>query len=402
MTKFTIAAAALAAGLLVQTQGHTQALISASTANHSGTTSDPEKEVRKTWHAVMRNIPMPGTGCFHARYPDVAWESVECKAAKPRAYHGRSRPSIGAPANAGYGVDFFAGSTGGLIYQAAGRFFVSGVTSETNVATLPPPNNGILGPNDYSLQLNTNTAYTPACQGNGSCTVWQQFIYATDTQSGFAVVFMQYWLWGWSGNCPSGFTSPPDGPAGECYMNSQEAVAPVIPVTNLNDLTLEGWTSPGGGAGGLGDCVVLDYEEGISAICSGTSVLDIGTVWTQAEFNVVGDLELSQAQFNPGSQITVQLGIENGSENPYPPGGPAAVACLPGTGAYASFPGEAYTEETNNLTLGTCQTGLGPVGYVPVTQPYIEFTENYPVPSIPCLTCGGGGNPRPPTPPIRE
>jgi hypothetical protein len=403
MNKLTIAAAALAAALLVQTQGFTQVPIGASTANHSGTTSDPEKEARKTWHAVMKNIPLPGRGCFHARYPEVAWESVGCKEAKPRARLPSVNRMVRAP-GAGGGNDWVAGSTEGLIYEAAGKFFISGVTSETGV-----PGNGdgvaggaILGPNEYSLQLNTNQAYTPTCNGNGNCTAWQQFIYATDAfGAGTAGVYMQYWLYDVN-NCPSGWWRSPTSTQLNCYTNSQGATAPDLPVTDLGNVILEGWaTQPG--QSGLGDCVILDYgNEWFSAICADT-VLDIGSVWTQAEFNVVGDLGLSEAQFNPGSQITVQLGIENGSENPYPPGGPAAVVCLLSTGSGTpSFPGASTTGETNNLNLGTCQTGLGAVVNSSVIEPYIEFTENYPVPSTPCLTCGGGGNPRPPTPPIKE
>jgi hypothetical protein len=400
MTKFTLTAAALAAGLLVQTQGFAQVpsstAPSASTATHAGTTSDPEKEARKTWHAVMRNIPLPGNGCFHARYPEVAWESVECKEAEPRAQHAPRRPSIGGPAAVGNGNDWVAGSTQGLIYEAAGKFFISGVNFETSETTSASSENGgaIVGTNDYSLQLNTNQAYTPTCQGNGSCTVWQQFIYATDTQKSFAVVYMQYWLFGWVGNCPSGWTtsiSPSNGSVG-CYLNSQETPAPVIPVTNLGDVSLEGWAYSGSQ-----DCVWLNYEEGISAYCTDDSVLDIGTVWTQAEFNVVGDIDYSEADFNVGSSITVQLGIENGSGSPYPPTGPAAVVCL-----LPPFPGQGTTGETNNLNLGACHTGLGPVNNAGIIQPYIEFTESAPVPSTPCTTCGGGGVPPGPPPPIKQ
>jgi hypothetical protein len=40
---------------------------------------------------------------------------------------------------------------------------------------------GILGSNEYSVQLNTNfTGTTSVCAGHSGCTVWQQFIYATD------------------------------------------------------------------------------------------------------------------------------------------------------------------------------------------------------------------------------
>jgi hypothetical protein len=97
MNKFTIAAAALAAGLLTQTLGFTQVpvnpSISASTAADTATTADPEKAQRKMWRAVIRNTP----GIRHMkasspRHPDVAWQRVECKEAKPRVHHASRRP----------------------------------------------------------------------------------------------------------------------------------------------------------------------------------------------------------------------------------------------------------------------------------------------------------------------
>src|ERR1700722_142859 len=58
---------------------------------------------------------------------------------------------------------------------------------------------GILGPNEYTLQVNTNfTGTTSACAGHTGCTVWQQFIYSPDYEvKGEAAFFMQYWLIGW-------------------------------------------------------------------------------------------------------------------------------------------------------------------------------------------------------------
>ncbi|HEY4749521.1 MAG TPA: hypothetical protein VIH60_03940 [Steroidobacteraceae bacterium] len=402
MNKFTIAAAALAAGLLAQTQGFTQVpvnpSISASTAADTATTSDPEKAQRKMWRAVIRNTPVPGGGCFHVSYPDVAWQRVECKEAKPRVHHASRRPAILAPAYVGDNNDWIAGSTQGLIIEAHGHFFLSGVTSETNVTTNSSPSGAITGPNDYSLQINTNRAYTSACEGHVNCTVWQQFIYATNSQQGESYLFMQYWLYNWGNNCPSNWWHP-TGDTVDCYTNSQEIVtSTVIPVTDLGNVMLQGWASPTNGTD-FNDCVFLDYGgEWFNAVCA-ASVLDIGSVWTHAEFNVVGDLDSTQAQFNPGSQITVQLGIDNISNN-------APPVCLlsADVAASSSFPGPWNTAETNNLTLGACQTGVGPVVNGPYSfdEPYIEFTENHPIPSTPCLSCGGGGNPLPPTPPIRE
>ena len=411
MSKCIITAAALAVGLLLQTQGFTQVPInpgtSASTAADAATTSDPEKAVRKTWHAVMKNIPLPGSGCFHASYPNVAWDRVECKKAKPRAHPLPVNRTVGAP-GAGNGNDYVA-QVQGLITAADGKFFISGVTSETDV---PPCNEcGSLPlPNEYSLQLNTNDLtptgtplQTAACGDYSACHVWQQFMYATDyIKLGQGAIFMQYWLYDWTGLCPTGWSTVFDivanGTPGTeiCYTNSNVLPVPDIPVTNLGDVILSASAVSGGD-----DTVWLEYGDDSWAVsnadssapcCSGG--LDIASVWKQAEFNVVGDMNSTQAQFNAGAQITVLLAIDDGSES--------APTCPNNLGT---------TGETNNMTLGACQTGAATelsfggcanqsncIGWT-TTLPYIEFSEYVPVPSTPCLSCGGGGG-RPSPPPI--
>jgi hypothetical protein len=430
VNKRIIAAAALVAGLLVQTQGFTQVPIStdtsASTVADAGKMSDPEKAARKSWRAVMRNTPVPGTGCFHVKYPNVAWESVECKVAKPRAHPLPVNRTVGAP-GAGNGTDYVAQAQG-LISFAAGKFFISGVTSETNVAGPNTPSNPcaptstckpILGPNEYSLQINTNnnptTNHTAACGDYSGCYVWQQFMYGTDyncqpsgSACGEGALFMQYWLYNWPGpssgqgpdpyTCPHGWWGPDYGylPSGVygwyCYKNSDYTPVPNIPVTNLGDVILSANAVNGGD-----DTIWLEYgddswarsnADSSAPCCKGG--LDIASVWNQAEFNVVGDMDSTQAQFNFFSSITVVLAILDGSDS--------APTCPNNVGT---------TGETNNMTLGACQTGVGNVIDLggcgnqtacvgeDIYGPYIEFTESF-YPSIPCLRfCGASAEVRP-------
>ena len=403
MNKRIIAAAALVAGLFVHTQGFTQVPISpstgASTAADATTMSEPEKAARRTWRAVIRNTPVPAGGCFHVSYPNVAWERVECKEAKPHVHHASRRPATPAPASVGDTNDYIAGVTEGLITEAHGHFFISGVISETNVPGNLSPPGAITGPNEYSLQINTNRAYTPACAGHVNCTVWQQFIYSINSDCVLLVdctpgLYMQYWLYNWGTNCPSNWAHPA-GDSVDCYTNSQTISVPDIPVTELGNVMLQGWASPANGTD-FNDCVFLDYGgEWFNAVCA-ASVLDIGSVWTHAEFNVVGDLDSTQANFNAGSQITVQLGIDNISNNV-----PPVCLLASDVAASATYAGTWDTAETNNLTLGACQTGIGPVVNGPYSfdEPYIEFSETSAIPSTPCLSCGGG-SPVPPPPPI--
>jgi hypothetical protein len=384
LTKRAIAAAALAAGLLVQTQGFAQVPIStgtnANTVSDAPTTSDPEKAARRTWRAVIKNTPAPGEGCFRVSYPDVAWEPLDCKVAQPRVHHAPRRPTNGEPATVGNGNDYVAQSQG-LINTAIGSFSISGVTSETNVGVALFGGGGILGTNEYSLQINTNNnGQTNVCNGHPYCRVWQQFMYATDyNQKGEGALFIQYWLLDWNATCPHGWRESDT----DCFMNSKYLALPDLPVTDLDDVVLVGTAFTGSG-----DCIALEYGNPPNEIwqfCTPTSVLDIYSVWNQAEFNVVGDMEGSQAQFNQGSQITVILGIDG--INAGSPSAPACVAQI------------ATTGETNNLTLGNCYTGVAPqllwgCNLKDACGGFIEFTESLPpyrtLPPIgpgPCLTC---------------
>jgi hypothetical protein len=365
MNRFTITAAALAAGLLVQTQGHTQAPISASTANHAGTTSDPEKEARKSWHAVMRNIPLPGRGCFHARYPEVAWEGVGCKEAKPRSHPVHVKPAVGVPQEVGaVGSDYTAWTQQGLISVASGSFQTSGITTETGVGGVTGDTTD--GSNDYSLQINTNWGSTDSCAGHTGCVAWQQFVYATDTQQGEAELYIQYWLINWNATCPKHWNTS----GADCWKNSKLAAPapPNIPPANLGELVLTGSAVAGGD-----DYVELEYADDIWSVSAEDEVLGIGYVWNQAEFNVFGNGGGSQAQFNQGTSITVLLAIRDGSTS--------APTCRGGGFGAFPFNEDGTTAETNNLNLGTCQAGY-------FLSPYIQFTENWPFPPNPCLACG--------------
>jgi len=358
----------------------TAAVVPAS-AQKSGAAADPEAAERTSWRAVIRNMQKPGKGCFHVSYPSVAWESVDCKIARQPAPVRVNSTSAAPAAGAGASHDYVASvqGQGRLINFAGGKFFLSGVTSETGLC---PKCGGVSSPNEYSLQLNTNTydyttsSYirTAACGDYYDCHVWQQFVYATDyDQLHEGALFMQYWLFNWTGNCPRGYWTLS---AGTCYKNSKYAAVPDIPVTNLGDVILTGGAENGGA-----DSIALEYGDDIWSVTAADSSreggLDIATVWTQAEFNVVGDANFAQANFNLGSQITVLLQILDGSSS--------VPACNIGEGT---------TGETNNMTLGACYTGVGNeivLGCgnqdtcVPVdlNGPYIEFTETVPFHLVP-------------------
>jgi hypothetical protein len=304
---------------------------------------DPESAAQGKWRALMAHNSAPAEGCFHASYPDIVWESVDCKIAQTRVHPVHIKPTDAAEVT-GNGHDY-AAKAKGLITLASGGFTIKGVKSEKSVGVAAFGGGGILGPNEYSLQLNTNANdATSRCAGHSGCTVWQQFVYSPDYNvPGEAAVFMQYWLIGWgSSACPGGWAKY----GTDCYKNSAYVAAPDVPITDLGKLGLEGTATAGGN-----DSVVFSYGTNSYSITGKDSVLDISSVWKEAEFNVVGNAGGSRADFNSGSSITVTLLLLDGSTS--------APTCVANGGT---------TGETNNLNLGACKAFSG--------FPNIQFTES--------------------------
>ncbi|MBV8157803.1 MAG: hypothetical protein JO278_09105 [Dyella sp.] len=309
--------------------------------------SPMEAQARDHWREDISHTATPSEGCFEATYPSIIWKQVACRDATPRVAPVPRWSKFGASETAGNGNDYTLQSAT-LITEAIGTFpVVTGVTSETGVGVPAYGNGGILGPNEYSLQINSSfNSTTSACNGHAGCTVWQQFVYAPDySVQGQAAVFMQYWLIGYGGRrCPSGFGS--DG-AGDCYKNSAAAAAPDVPATQLGNVKLTGTVAANGN-----DTVV--FTNGTQAYSSSgkDSVLYLAQVWNVSEFNVVGNAGGSEAEFNSGSSITVNVAVSNGSTS--------APSCVANSGS---------TGESNNLNLGSCTASGG-------TMPSIKFTES--------------------------
>lgn len=312
----------------------------------------------ESWHHDMASIATPADGCFQAAFPSILWKQVNCTQLQPNSHvhplprrgialHGFSQNSGGGTQTTGNGNDYALEVTG-LIKSTTGTFpSVTGVTSEKGVGVAAFGGGGILGPNEYTLQVNSNyDKTTAACKSHSGCTVWQQFIYSPDySTKGKAAVFMQYWLLGYGGSsCPSGFGS--DG-SGDCYKNSSAVTAPDVPATQLANLKISGSATSGGN-----DKVVFTNGTTAYTVSAKDTVLDISQAWDQSEFNVVGNAGGSEAVFNSGSKITVKVAVSDGST--------AAPTCASNAGS---------TGESNNLNLGSCTASGG-------TSPSIQFTQS--------------------------
>ncbi len=327
----------------------TSALLPAMAAAPDGVAIDQvEAQARASWRDNMAHTAPPAEGCFHAAYPSILWERASCVAAL-RAHPVPRRIVKGREQTVGDGADY-AAQVPGLISQTVGSFpTIIGVTSEqgVNVPFGGGESNGITGPNEYTLQLNSNAnGTTAACNGHSGCVVWQQAVYGPSlSNNGGGAVFFQYWLIGYGGSgCPSGYIS--DG-GGDCYMNSAAANVPNLPITELANMKLSFAAVFGGN-----DTVVLTDGAQAYTASGRDSVLDIASVWHASEFNVVGNAGGSQAQFNNGSTLVVNVAVTDGST--------AAPSCASNAGT---------TGETNNLNLYSCTPTSG-------STPSIQFTES--------------------------
>jgi hypothetical protein len=304
-------------------------VVSISNAFAGGPVDAAEARNQEVWREAITQTEVPAQGCFHASYPSLAWNKVECVVAPNVPYR---PPSGRISQTVGDGDDYASQVTSGLITKTVGSFAkVKGVKTES----------GLLGANDYSLQLNSNFMNTAACDGAkipAKCLDWEQFVYA----SGYDVAFMQYWLINWGNACPRGWFKF----STDCYTNSAGVTAPQEAITNLKKLKLAGSTKKGV------DTLVFTVGTQAYSTTGLDSVVDLATAWTESEFNIIGDGDGSEANFNSGSSLTVKIAVTNGTKN--------APTCAPNSGT---------TGETNNLNLGTCSGTAG-------ATPYIEFIES--------------------------
>lgn len=330
-------------------------------------TQRPTEVERESWRRTILKTPRPKPGCFTASYPETEWREVRCKTPPHKLYppkHG-IRPDI-----VGRGTGFSAEVTG-HISESEGSFdSVTGVTSESS-------SNGTA--NAYSLQLNTEPFTTQTCNGSpdpGKCFGWEQFVYSSTSGDGF----IQYWLlnYGPGGTaCPTprgascvqgesesdGWCPFTTGGKVYCVVNAMNsAPAPSEPITSLGQLKLTG--AAAGVAGAANDSIAVTVG-GTPYTASGNNYFpDLGSQWQEVEFNVFGDGDGDQANFNSGSTIVVRAGVASGTTS-----GPGCAA-------------KGFTGETNNLTLDNTPPAAS-VGALPA----LVFSESNPAPSGAAATC---------------
>jgi hypothetical protein len=330
------------------------------------------------WKRGIRSTRPPKAGCFSITYPAKAWDEVQCAPPPSRdalaMKDGVALPGHGALARAGVdrstapqgggdvgdGTDWFAYASGSAIQDVVGSFpSVSGILSESDPDFSGDPANA------YCLQINSNFFHSPLCGSYTDCLGEQQFEYSTTTVGG---VFLEYWLVNYppaaDNNCPSGWSA---SNSTTCHQVSEVNPVPVQPVSNLGNLVLNASAKDPEFEVAL-DAVWLDTGGStVYAMIQDATTLSLYQSWSEAEFNVVGDWDKTEAVFDVGlfgGSITVQSEITPVS---YPGG--TWLDCSTSTAG-------GFTDEYNNLDLSsTCNTNQGsssnPTGS-------IQFTESLP------------------------
>ena len=306
-------------------------VLAAGAAQAAPTSASPQAGFHAAWRATIASAALPGTGCFSAEYPSTVWKQVACTAAPNRAFEPARHPAVG------FGNDF-AAMVKGSINSAVGSFpAITGLVTEKSAGVA----------NQYSLQMNVPYFSSPTCKSSPyapGCSAWQQFVFSqSGGKGGVSSAFMVYWLINYGPYCPSGWSQA----ALNCYINSAAVKVPRQKLSAVAGLQLSGAATAGGN-----DTVTLTTAKAAYAFSAPDSALTLAGSWTGTEFNILGDGAGSQANFNTGTNITVNVQVTDGATT--------APACKTNT---------VFTYETNNLNLGNCQAQGG-------QTPSITFSES--------------------------
>ncbi|HYS74154.1 MAG TPA: hypothetical protein VEO96_09295 [Thermoplasmata archaeon] len=274
------------------------------------------------WQQMMRITPTVGFGCFSASYPLPLWHAIPCSEAEaPREVVGNGLDWSAENQLASVG---FVGYSGWFPSE-------SGYSSESDSQA---------GNGDYSVQGNSN--FYSIVYGGVTTLAWTQFVFVANYQQSWSILFIQWWLLGY-GACPGGWTSSGQ----DCYMNSAvtplQYFGPGSFASSSTNLDFAGGQSNNGIAVSL--CAVPSPGQCWSASGPDTLSLLQNNNWQDIEWNVFGYCCGSQANFNAGFSLTLDLTPQDNTANDY-----ATFACA----------SHGFTGETNNLNLGTCRANPAP------------------------------------------
>ena len=325
-------------------------------------------KARESWLKAMQRLPRPPEGCYASSFPNVEWKTIPC--GTPPAYPPVPSMRIGSPFLVGGGTNDYAANVTGTISAVEGTF--PGAPA-TLTESGPVANSGPSFSDTYMLQINSNRFSGSACAGspNPNCQGWQQFVYENSTEPGKAQqrVYIAYWLYNYNASCPSGgwqFFQFGGDPNSHCWQPTLTAsLLAGIPVSKLGSVVFSAAASASGDQVTISDGTNIVTKTGVNA-------LGLAAVWTDAEFNIVGDGGNSsggaQASFGANTTLVVKTTVHNGTRNK-----PSSRL-------------ESFEAETNNLTL------VGTPALATQPAPSIEFTQsNVPGSPAACQAAAGVG-----------
>ena len=325
------------------------------------------------WRIAISKTPLPNEGCFRASEPGAAWEEVPCGTAPtgPRPIParllspGRVSTEPGATPSVGSrlvpevisGANDFNASVTGLIASATGSFpLVVGAANESDnnpSATNP-------GANSFSLQMNTNGFSSPACNSQSACQGVEQLVYDPQVQQ----AYFEFSLFNYAGQCPAPFGSnyfANNGTIQVCYFNSTPVNVPGVSASNLASVAMLGATNA------TTDTLTM-VVNGVPYALPQPSVLGLAKGWNDAEFNVYGEDNGTQATFIGPTTFAVQVLTQSAVSTT------AAPSC-------PSFPTTGLsTVESNTLSL---VPGVADCCAFGGSSPGIIFEETNVTPGVP-------------------
>ncbi len=321
------------------------------------------------WKRAIMSRHIPENGCSTAIYPANEWKRVPCTTLPKRLQNIARRPpslvkSKSSPflATVGNGTDITAQATQGLITRVDGSF---AKVQTTGVVNVTGDGKVVSNKDQFSLQINTNFFTTPLCGKVAACRGWEQFVLSNDPGSPPAYMWTQHWLLGLGSPCPKGWGAVAGG---DCVLDSNGVSPPILSNVPLNLKFL--WMSAAVVNGQ--DVVTIGYTSGatIANAVSSDSVLGLGSRWTESEFNIVGDLTLHNARFDPNTTIVINQDLTiSGAASTNP-----VKSIVAGT-----------TGETNNLNLVTPTCVLGQrVAFEESNVSGVKFGCSTPTPQNAC------------------
>ncbi|MGI0091109.1 MAG: hypothetical protein ACREBS_05325 [Nitrososphaerales archaeon] len=281
------------------------------------------------WKQTVLANPVSSVGCYEASYPSTDWQAVQC---------GTAPSAIMTVGN--FCCDKVGQvPSGDNIQTSTGDFgAISGLTSETD---------NVSGTNYYSIQDNTNH-FSTSYGTFGTVTGFMQFIFQNDPGSTKGIVFIQYWLLNYPAShqntCPNtnAYLSRWTAQNGACVADSGTMNTTSLEnIGNLGYLSLAGYAKCSNC--GSNDEVLFCSQYNCWTVVEPDSILSLASRWTNSEWNIFGYNDYSQAQFNSGTSLTVDVYLSISG------GGSFTPSCI----------STSYTGETNNLSVGSCSTSSG-------------------------------------------